>query len=586
MQFVHGRMRWWVQLGLAGAAGLGVSCNVIFGINEYSDDAPSTSSGGGTAGSGGTAGTVGNTSSGGSGGADGGGGTGGAGDVVCTPDQEEPCYGGPPGSQGIGACKDGVMVCNPTGDGFGPCEGAIEPEAENCDTVIHESCKDDISADCGTTLWSISAGANDSDQQANGIAVDAAGDVFVVGTFGTEMSFGAPCAPLISKGLQDAFFAKLDGATGKCKWAKSLGGAAVQIGKSIAVSGAHLYITGTFAGSSGFPDPAGACPLVNAGADDVFVAKIDPSSGECIWATAIGDNLKQEATSIFADTSGNALLIGNFAGAIALGTCSISAVGSADDVFAAKLGIDGNCLWARQFGDQFQQHGKDIAANSSTVALTGDFIGTLTSSMCEATNVNSSSLADLYVTRLDHDGNCISNKDYGDGDVQLGQTVAMDAGGNTYAAGTMAGSMDFGNGGALSADRTQIFLAKLDVAGNHSASRLTSGTGLRNAFDLAVGGGPDQIFLVGSFNDSIDFGTGLMTSAGEDVFVTRLTADLTPLWSKRFGDGGAQRATGVAVGADGGVAVVGYFTGSIDFGGGPTLTSTGGNDVFVAKLSK
>ncbi len=48
----------------------------------------------------------------------------------------EPCYGGPEGSEGVGACVGGLSRCV---DGeFGPCEGAIEPSAEVCDGLDND----------------------------------------------------------------------------------------------------------------------------------------------------------------------------------------------------------------------------------------------------------------------------------------------------------------------------------------------------------------------------------------------------------------------------------------------------------------
>ena len=97
--------------------------------------------------------------------------------------------------------------------------------------------------------------------------------------------------------------------------------------------------------------------------------------------------------------------------------------------------------------------------------------------------------------------------------------------------------------------------------------------------------GSGNYFLTGSFERTVDFGGGAMTSAGlKDVFVAEYAADGTQLWTKRFG--GTANDIGRAVKTDeaGNVIVVGYFEGTINFGGG-ALTSAGQRDIFVAKLS-
>lgn len=45
----------------------------------------------------------------------------------------EPCYGGPEGTLGVGACKAGVMGCAP--DGSPACTGEVRPQAERCNGV-------------------------------------------------------------------------------------------------------------------------------------------------------------------------------------------------------------------------------------------------------------------------------------------------------------------------------------------------------------------------------------------------------------------------------------------------------------------
>lgn len=55
-------------------------------------------------------------------------------------------------------------------------------------------------------------------------------------------------------------------------------------------------------------------------------------------------------------------------------------------------------------------------------------------------------------------------------------------------------------------------------------------------------------------------------------------------WSKRFGDGANQAAGAVALDDAANVIVAGNFPGKADFGGG-SLTSSGPNDIFVAKLA-
>ena len=43
-----------------------------------------------------------------------------------------PCYSGPAGTEGVGACKAGVQQCAADGTGYGPCTGEVVPAPETC----------------------------------------------------------------------------------------------------------------------------------------------------------------------------------------------------------------------------------------------------------------------------------------------------------------------------------------------------------------------------------------------------------------------------------------------------------------------
>jgi hypothetical protein len=59
---------------------------------------------------------------------------------VCTPGSAAPCYDGPAGTAGVGACQAGVMTCNAAGTAYGSCAGAIGPTAESCGDGLDNDC--------------------------------------------------------------------------------------------------------------------------------------------------------------------------------------------------------------------------------------------------------------------------------------------------------------------------------------------------------------------------------------------------------------------------------------------------------------
>lgn len=91
------------------------------------------------AGDGGAGGAGGGPGDGGAGGAGGGGGAGGAA-AVCEAWTERPCYTGPGGTAGVGACLEGFSICNGVGTAWGPCEGEVTPAMEQCETPADDDC--------------------------------------------------------------------------------------------------------------------------------------------------------------------------------------------------------------------------------------------------------------------------------------------------------------------------------------------------------------------------------------------------------------------------------------------------------------
>ncbi|MBW2735966.1 MAG: hypothetical protein JRH20_26575 [Deltaproteobacteria bacterium] len=111
------------------------------------------------------------------------------------------------------------------------------------------------------------------------------------------------------------------------------------------------------------------------------------------------------------------------------------------------------------------------------------------------------------------------------------------------------------------------------------------GAPLGDARGMAAGAdGDGNLYLLGQFTGSIDFGGGLLTSAGgRDLFAVSFSSAGVHRWSKSFGDVSAEFLSAGNVSTDGTITLFGSFEGSINFGG-TTLTSAGSFDVFLAKL--
>lgn len=110
------------------------------------------------------------------------------------------------------------------------------------------------------------------------------------------------------------------------------------------------------------------------------------------------------------------------------------------------------------------------------------------------------------------------------------------------------------------------------------------GAGTDRLWDLA-GDAAGNTYVVGEFSGTAAFGTKSLSSAGgSDVFVAKLNTAGQVQWATRAGGSGADLGYSVAVDASGNVLLTGHFSGSAKFGN-TTLVSAGGTDVFVAELA-
>ena len=156
---------------------------------------------------------------------------------------------------------------------------------------------------------------------------------------------------------------------------------ALNYGYSIAIDNqGNQYICGTFDGLVTF----GSHILTSLGGDiygDIFVAKLDPA-GNWLWAVRAGGFFDDMASGIALDGSGNIYVTGQFGGIANFGTHTLTANVYDDDycdIFVAKLDADGNWLWAIKAGGSHDDYGNSIAIDAAGNGyVIGDYEGTAT----------------------------------------------------------------------------------------------------------------------------------------------------------------------------------------------------------------
>lgn len=173
---------------------------------------------------------------------------------------------------------------------------------------------------------------------------------------------------------------------------------------------------------------------------------------------------------------------------------------------------------------------------------------------------------------------------------------AVDGAGNVYSTGVFENTVDFDPGAGTfnltSAGNADIFVSKLDAAGNFVWSVQMGGTNIEVPRDITADA-TGNIYITGYFTGTADFdpgaGTLNFTATSESIYVVKLTNSGTLIWAKHMAQTTPYNSSGSSIAADatGNVYVGGHFEGTVDFdpGAGTSVkTSIGFYDAFIAKL--
>jgi hypothetical protein len=436
----------------------------------------------------------------------------------------------------------------------------------------------------------------------SGIAVDAAGSVYVIGsTVSTDFPTVNPFQPASGGGDSDAFVTKFTPDGSALVYSTYLGGSGVDYGGGIAVdSSGNAYITGETA-SADFPTTHGAF-MANRPTGgfnpSAFVAKLNGSGSALVYSTYLGGSASDWATGIAVDSAGRASVTGQANSAnfpVTKGAPQTTRSG-APDAFVATMTADGTSLvFSTYLGGKLEDSGNGIALDSSGNIYVA---GMTASSNFPTVNPLQPALAgswNVFVAKLNPDtATLIYSTFLGGSAFDEGQGIAVDSSGSAYITGKTS-SIDFPTASPFQAalpgpafTTTGVFLSKLNPAG--SALIYSTYLGGGSPADLGLGIAVDSIgaaYITGLANSgNIPAVNALQPYKGNAPFVAKFTPDGSTLaYSTFFASGGIGSA--IAVDASNSA----YVTGTTE---SPVFVTTSGaeqtvlgsvEDAFVVKIS-
>ena len=188
----------------------------------------------------------------------------------------------------------------------------------------------------GNELWARQSGSQVLDM-ANGVAIDGAGNVYVVGDI---QQAGVPGRPGVGEG--DAYLRKHDG-DGNELWTRQFGSQSGPSASGVAVDGeGNVYVVGS---------ASGALPgQTHLGKSDAYLRKYDADGNE-LWTRQFGSRGRDRAGAVVVDGAGNLYVLGTTRLSLP-GQINMDPVAGGSDVFIRKYDSDGKEVWTNQLGTQ------------------------------------------------------------------------------------------------------------------------------------------------------------------------------------------------------------------------------------------
>ncbi len=434
----------------------------------------------------------------------------------------------------------------------------------------------------GKLAWAVSFGGADRDE-AKAVDIDDKGNVAVAGVFTGEVDFGTG-SKLVSKDA-GGFVGLLAADGGKPKWMVPLTAhlitkdpaaepqvADVTVSDVVFDGKGNVVVVGWFSNIL----EVGAIKVKATGADDAFVAVIDPA-GKPLWAKALGGPNVDIAWGVDADAQGGVVVVGEKRGAADFGGGEIEPKGSAD-IWVVRLSNDGTHLWSKAFGDMGEDNGRAVALDSRgdvTLAVEMD----MALDFGDGKPLAHKGKGDVAVVKLSAAGNFKWARSFGNtfDDVVLG--LAIDGADNIFVSGAFEDKLKVGKDKLVSGERADAYVVKMDPDGEVLWAKSFGGPWE----DMAAGVAADRygnVVVTGWFQGKVDLGAGAVEApnGNMDGFLMKLGPDGKHLWSRRFGDKDHDRGRAVAVDPSGNIALGGIYRFSLDLGGSVLTSATKAGD--------
>lgn len=424
------------------------------------------------------------------------------------------------------------------------------------------------------------------------VASDSEGNVYIAGTFDSEISFAATVLTAVPGDYEprvDTFVASF-APTGEFRWMRSFGSNESDLPAEVVVDAEdNVYVVGSNQGDITFD----ATTLAGKGSEDVYVVSYD-REGEFRWAESFGGPFGESPRSAAINSAGQLVITGSYQGLFLAGTTTLSSTDdwAAMEVFTMVFDTTSRRVeWAKGFHGFLIDTGTavDIAEDGSVVVGVSlqydlDLDG-------GATVLDSAGDDfDAALVKLDSQGAIVwvTELEGGESDAEEVLDVVIGDDGSVYATGVFEdvltlGDFELRNGASRAHD---TWVAAFDSAGKTKWAKSYGKDGFDQPLGIALG--VHGLYVTGRFDGDIEFESTTLQAVGEgyDIFVSSYEADGTQRWARSIGSEANDQPSGVVADHGRGVYVAGYASGAVMFNDTMQPTAGGPVDAFVLRLEE
>tara|TARA_B100000508_G_scaffold92582_1_gene72274 strand:+ start:10855 stop:13362 length:2508 start_codon:yes stop_codon:yes gene_type:complete len=255
--------------------------------------------------------------------------------------------------------------------------------------------------------------------------------------------------------------------------------------------------------------------------------------------------------------------------------------------------------WAKSTQGNRYSLGKSIATDKSgNVCIAGQFRGTVDFDPGTGVfSLSANSVWDVFVQKLDDQGNFIWAKSFGGYQNDQAYGIATDALNNVFVTGRFSDTVDFDPGAGVHNLHSNgnasydCFIVKLDSNGLFQWARTIGSTSIDEGSAVTTDNS-GNVYVTGLFSGTVDFdpgtGTSLLTSNGvEDSYILKLDSAGNFIWAKSMGSTFGDIGRHIQIDGLGNVVSTGTYTGTVDFDPGSgtyNLSSIGSYHTYIQKL--